>query len=320
MKGLCHRTLVISLGAVFPLLLGTVTILYAQQGESVQGGQAPTQEQSPHGQVPRLPGQQGQLQQTTHNQQGQTQQTTHGQQGQQGQHQQNTYGQQDQRQPNTHGQQDQHQEARDRGDHGAVPVLHEIGQDVRAVDHLVRDVQGNQPRPRQEVNRQENYPPDRRQEDIRREHYPPDQREEELRREHYLQELHREEMQDRRELPPAQPTAWVPYRANHWQMQRRTWPQRGGYVGYRIPRILFNGYFGASHPFRMNSLPFEYSGGYPRFQYNGLWFSVLDPYPEFWPRDWYQSGDAYINFTDGGYYLYNRNYPGNGLALKVSLN
>ena len=61
-------------------------------------------------------------------------------------------------------------------------------------------------------------------------------------------------------------------------------------------------------------------GGHPRFYCNGFWFSMLDPWPETWPGDWYDNDDVYINYYNGGYYMYNQNYPGIGIAVNVSLN
>jgi hypothetical protein len=53
--------------------------------------------------------------------------------------------------------------------------------------------------------------------------------------------------------------------------------------------------------------------GYSRFQYGGFWFGFVDP----WPDDWYYTDDVYIDFMDGGYYLYNPNYPGVRIAICV---
>jgi hypothetical protein len=61
-------------------------------------------------------------------------------------------------------------------------------------------------------------------------------------------------------------------------------------------------------------------GGFPRFQYGGYWFSVVDPYPEFWGADWYQTDDVYVVYVDNGYYLYDSRYPGRpGVAISISL-
>ena len=61
-------------------------------------------------------------------------------------------------------------------------------------------------------------------------------------------------------------------------------------------------------------------GGFPRFQYDGFWFSIIDPWPESWSDDWYDNDDVYIDYSDGGYYLYNRSYPGDRIAVEVYLN
>ena len=58
--------------------------------------------------------------------------------------------------------------------------------------------------------------------------------------------------------------------------------------------------------------------GYPRFEYGGFSFLILDPWPENWPENWYQTDDVYIGFDDG-YYLYDRNYPDQRLAITVDI-
>lgn len=65
-----------------------------------------------------------------------------------------------------------------------------------------------------------------------------------------------------------------------WKAEHQTWQDRGGYRGYRIPDTRFQGFFGPSHSFRMFRFPLVVIGGFPRFQCNGLWFSVMDPWPE----------------------------------------
>lgn len=113
--------------------------------------------------------------------------------------------------------------------------------------------------------------------------------------------------------------AWQQHRAANWQADHKTWQQRGGYNGYRIPDDRFRGSFGENHAFRIHGLPFLVVGGYPRFQYGGYWLTVVDPYPENWGANWYDSDEVYVAYTDNGYYLYNRSYPGIGLAVSISL-
>jgi hypothetical protein len=115
-----------------------------------------------------------------------------------------------------------------------------------------------------------------------------------------------------------QQASWQAHKAGNFKSEHRTWQQRGGYHGYRIPDDRFRASFGEDHRFRMSSYPMSMDGGYPRFQYGGMWMSVLDPWPEYWAANWYSNDDVYIVFIDGGYYLCNRNYPGDQIALSVS--
>jgi hypothetical protein len=113
---------------------------------------------------------------------------------------------------------------------------------------------------------------------------------------------------------------WFKYRARSWQSEHREWQQRGGYNGYRIPDDRFRRSFGQDHRFRLRSLPVVLTGGYPRFQYGGFWFSVVDPWPEYWSDNWYDNDDVYIDYSGDGYYLYNRRYPQDRIAVTVYVN
>jgi hypothetical protein len=115
-----------------------------------------------------------------------------------------------------------------------------------------------------------------------------------------------------------QRSAWQGHRSQNWQSDHRNWQQRGGYRGYRVPEYRFNGYFGREHEFRIHGLPFLVVGGYPRFQYHGYWLSAVDPWPESWADNWYDTDDVYVTRADTGYYLYNRRYPDVGLAISIS--
>jgi hypothetical protein len=137
--------------------------------------------------------------------------------------------------------------------------------------------------------------------------------------EHAQQQRGNERPQRTQEQQRVQQTAWQQHRSQHWDSDHRTWQQRGGYHGYRIPDDRFRGYFGSNHGFRIYGLPFMVVGGYPRFQYEGYWISLMDPWPEYWGNDWYDNDDVYVAYTDNGYYLYNRRYPNVGIAISISM-
>jgi hypothetical protein len=114
-------------------------------------------------------------------------------------------------------------------------------------------------------------------------------------------------------------SAWQEHRARSWQSDHRDWQQRGGYHGYRIPDDRYRGYFGPDHGFRIYGLPFMVVDGYPRFRYQGYWFSTVDPWPENWANNWYDTDDVYVTYVDSGYYLFNRRHPDVGIAVSISM-
>jgi DNA polymerase III gamma/tau subunit len=79
----------------------------------------------------------------------------------------------------------------------------------------------------------------------------------------------------------------------------------------RIPDDRFRSHFGREHHFHMGNPVMV--GGYSRFQYGGFWFGFVDP----WPVGWYYTDDFYIDYVDGGYYMYNPYYPGARFAITV---
>lgn len=117
----------------------------------------------------------------------------------------------------------------------------------------------------------------------------------------------------------AMQTAWEGHRAQHWQSEHRDWRARGGYHGYRIPQERYAAYFGPSHAFAIYSVPVVVGGGFPRFQYQGFWFTVVDPWPEYWASDWFYTDTVYVAYISDGYYLCDQRYPGVQLAISVSV-
>ena len=114
-------------------------------------------------------------------------------------------------------------------------------------------------------------------------------------------------------------SGFVQSRPTSWSKDHHGWRERGGYNGYRIPEDRFRGYFGRDHFFRISGLPLRFVGGYPRFLYDGYWIMFVDPWPETWPPNWYETDDVYLDWVDDGYYLFDRAHPGIGIAVTVSL-
>jgi len=126
--------------------------------------------------------------------------------------------------------------------------------------------------------------------------------------------------QQRTSVQRRQQAAWQGGRAHHWESEHRTWQQRGGYRGYRVPDGRFHGRYGQEHGFRIHTLPVRYVGGHRRFHYGGYWFGLVDPWSEYWSNDWYESDDVYVDYSNDGYYLYNRRHPSDRIAIRFYLN
>ena len=180
--------------------------------------------------------------------------------------------------------------------------------------------QHTQQPPRQEQNRQQHAQQQQRQSQNRQQQRAQQQRQDQSRQqEHARQQRSPRPAQRTPEQQRVQQSAWRQHGSQHWDSDHRTWQQRGGYHGYRIPDARFRGYFGPSHGFRIYGLPFLVVGGYPRFQYQGYWFSPVDPWPEYWGDNWYDNDEVYVAYVDNGYYLYNNRYPNVGIAISISM-
>jgi hypothetical protein len=112
---------------------------------------------------------------------------------------------------------------------------------------------------------------------------------------------------------------WPRYRAQNWRSQHRTWAQRGGYHGYRIPSQRFGLYFGRPHRFHLSRYQVRFVGAYPQFYMDGYWFTMLDPVPEYWGDDWYDTDYVTIIESGDGYYLMNEGYPDAQLSISIRL-
>ena len=227
--------------------------------------------------------QQKQQQQADKQQQQKQQQQAKGQQDQQQKQQQQADKQQQQKQQQqAKGQQDQQQKQQQQADR----------QQQQKQQQQAKGQQDQQQKQQQNLNRQQQYRP---------------------------QQVKMQSPQAQRQQQVEQRSVWQERRATNWQSEHRDWQQRGGYNGDRIPQDHYSSYFGPSHAFRMYSYPVTVYGGYPRFQYGGYYFNVIDPWPQYWSNDWYANDDVYVDYYGGGYYLHNRRYPRDRIAISVNV-
>src|SRR3984893_9614229 len=170
----------------------------------------------------------------------------------------------------------------------------------------------------QDQNRQQQHAQQQQQDQNRQQqHAQQQQQDQNKQQQHAQQQVNRHSQQDQHRHEGEQRVAWQGDRPHNWQSEHRTWQQRGGYNGYRIPEDRYRGDFGPDHVFRIYSYPVVVVGGYPRFQYGGFWFSVVDPFQEYLAGHWYDNDDVYIDYSGDGYYMYNRRYPRDRIAITV---
>jgi hypothetical protein len=94
--------------------------------------------------------------------------------------------------------------------------------------------------------------------------------------------------------------------AQHEQQAQRADSNHG-----RIPDDRFRANFGREHVFVINR-PVIIEGQ-PRFQYGGYWFGFSQP----WPVGWLYTDNVYVDYVDGGYFLYNPFHPGIRVVIIV---
>ena len=134
-------------------------------------------------------------------------------------------------------------------------------------------------------------------------------------------------------LPEAQPQAqgqrmgqdeqrgmWHRFRADNWRSEHRSWHQRGGYGGFSIPDDTFRWNFGHMNWFRISDRQLVMVDGSPRFEYGGYWFRLVDPWPEYWADNWYETDNVYIDHGDDGYYLIDKGHPDDRISVNVLVN
>ncbi len=79
----------------------------------------------------------------------------------------------------------------------------------------------------------------------------------------------------------------------------------------RIQDEHFRAHFGREHHFAIRHVTVV--GGRPHFAYGGYNFEIAEP----WPAGWAYTDNTYIDFVDGGYYLFNLRHPGVRVAVTV---
>jgi hypothetical protein len=79
----------------------------------------------------------------------------------------------------------------------------------------------------------------------------------------------------------------------------------------RIDDAHFRAHFGHDHHFAIRSVTIV--AGRPHFGYGGYNFEMVDA----WPHGWSYKDHCYIDFVDGGYYLFNLAHPGIRISLTV---
>jgi len=94
-------------------------------------------------------------------------------------------------------------------------------------------------------------------------------------------------------------------------VQHEQQAQRASADTHRIPDDRFRANFGREHVFVINR-PVIIEGQ-PRFQYGGYWFGFSQP----WPVGWLYTDNVYVDYVDGGYFLYNPFHPGIRVVIIV---
>ena len=79
----------------------------------------------------------------------------------------------------------------------------------------------------------------------------------------------------------------------------------------RIDDEHFRSHFGHDHHFAIRHVTLV--GGRPHFAYGGYNFEIVDA----WPHGWSYNDNCYIDFVDGGYFLFNVRHPGVRIAVTV---
>jgi hypothetical protein len=110
---------------------------------------------------------------------------------------------------------------------------------------------------------------------------------------------------------------WMKTRAKTWDTEHRTWVQRGGYVGFRVPDDKIFPVFRSRACFPYQHVALSRNPGTTVLPVQRVLDAGRGSVAESWADNWYDTDDVYVRY-DNGYYLYNQRYPGVGLSLEFS--
>jgi hypothetical protein len=79
----------------------------------------------------------------------------------------------------------------------------------------------------------------------------------------------------------------------------------------RIDDAHFRAHFGHNHHFAIKHVTIV--EGRPHFAYGGYNFEIVDA----WPAGWSYDDNCYIDFVDGGYFLFDLAHPGIRISIMV---
>ncbi len=97
--------------------------------------------------------------------------------------------------------------------------------------------------------------------------------------------------------------------ANRGQQSRPMDGRRNGHEHGRISNDHYAARFGREHSFHVHRGDYDHR----RFRYGGYTFGFVEP----WPIGWGYSDDVYVEYDDGGYYMYNRFHPGMRISIDM---
>jgi len=83
----------------------------------------------------------------------------------------------------------------------------------------------------------------------------------------------------------------------------------GGGAHGRISDAHYSASFGNSHRFHVSQGDYRNH----RFQWGGYSFGFVDP----WPSDWLYTDDVYVEYIDGGYFMFDAFHPGIRISISI---